>query len=396
MNSLIIYPRTDWNNNGRRHLHKALSNQLKEYTILVVNRPLCPFTTFLKKPRRIFNCLKSMKKPLQITHNLYFFTPWVFINDQLVLNSQFLTNINRRILRYQIKKCLLKILFKTEKIISWISEPLLSNWVGLADEQYVIFECVDEYATYPGLSQSRKKNILNCEKKLLDRADIVFVVSKKLLYTKGKQNPNIYYIPNAVDFEHFNKAIAKETVIPDDIESIPKPVIGFIGGIWGIFDVKLISYIASSRPEWSVVLIGNLASRGPKSFFAKFKELTKLTNIYWLGWKDYRFLPNYLKAIDVCLLPYVSDEWTRNFYPNKVHQYLAAGKPIVSTDFPEIRPFSNVVKISKTHEEFLATISDSLVEGRSQLALRRIKVAAKNTWDMRAQRINEIIKETIG
>jgi glycosyltransferase involved in cell wall biosynthesis len=105
-----------------------------------------------------------------------------------------------------------------------------------------------------------------------------------------------------------------------------------------------------------------------------------------LGWRSYETLPAYQKGLDVCLLPYLLNEYTRNVHPNKLHQYLAGGKPIVSTDMPEMRPFADVIAIARDHKEFLGLVEQMLQNGSNPLMIeRRIAVAQENSVEKRAE-----------
>ena len=396
-NVLVLYLSHEWQNaQGRRSrsLYESLAMQLRDIAYVVcVNRPLCPFITLVTNPIRIWKWLKNAGKPVRKSYNLYLFTPWLLLHDQIAIWFHTVTKINRKILEHQLENFLSKIgLNSVNNRIIVIPNPLLYNLLHIVKKDLIVYDCFDECTTYPGLSNRKKRLIRTYEKKLLSEADIVTAVSHELKRTKVELHNNVHLLPNGVEFEHFNKANSEETNIPGDIASIPKPIIGFVGGIWGIFDVELIRYIALSCPERSLVLVGNLSSIGSSSFFKDFKQLVNLRNVHWLGWKQYILLPNYLKAMDVCLLPYILDEWTINCYPEKLHQYQAAGKPVVSTGLPEIKPISEVVEVAQTHEEFLEKIDKFLdANENTQSILKRVEIASENTWENRASRVIEIL-----
>lgn len=398
----VIYLTVEWESSHQRRLYEAMAKLFQgNATLLCINRPpICPFFTPLKKPNRILKWVKTKGKPVRAKdihgnscENIWLYRPWVFLHDQLAIKSRMITSMNRWILFYQFKKCLSVLgLSSAKNRIIWLATPLLFDWLHIIREDLIVYECEDEYSAYPGHSNRKKRLIRAYEKKLLSEVNIVTAVSHELKRTKGELHNNVHLLPNGVELEHFNKANAEETTIPDDIASIPKPIIGFVGGIWGIFDVELIRYIALSCPERSLVLVGNLSSIGSSSFFKDFKQLVNLRNVHWLGWKQYILLPNYLKAMDVCLLPYILDEWTINCYPEKLHQYQAAGKPVVSTGLPEIKPISEVVEVAQTHEEFLEKIDKFLdTKENTHSILKRVEIASKNTWEERASRVVEIL-----
>ncbi|MEE8574337.1 MAG: glycosyltransferase [Thermodesulfobacteriota bacterium] len=393
---LIIYPRVKWESSARKPLYKAIARATAGVArVLIVNRPIWPPATFRKTHGSLLACLAGGSSPKRIEENLFLFTPWIPVHDQLALGFSGMVSLNKFILRRQIEGAIKKLGAGDLTRISFVGHPLQYDWLGIAGESLKIYECVDEYSAYPGRSEEQSERMDKYEAALLREVDITLVVSRELLNSKVTENGSTYLVPNAVDFEHFSRALDNETQLPVDISAVAPPVIGFTGGIWGIFDLQLLKFIATERPEWHLLLVGNLSESAPGSFCAEFEELTVLENVTWLGWRDYETLPGYLKAMDVCLLPYVIDDWTKNCYPSKLHQYLAAGKPVVSTDLPEIRPFKDVVRIANSREEFLTMVEESLAEKDESLVSERIRVASENTWDVRARKIAEVIRERI-
>jgi glycosyltransferase involved in cell wall biosynthesis len=203
-----------------------------------------------------------------------------------------------------------------------------------------------------------------------------------------RYNPNAHLVPNAADIAHFAKAFSEETIVPEEMRHIKSPIIAFVGVVGSYWvDLEIIRYAASVHPEWSFVLIGPIASG------ADYLKAHK--NIHLFGKRDYRDLPGYLKKVDVCILPFVMNDLIKHTNPIKLYEYLAAGKPVVSTPIPEVLTFSNVVRIAKNKEEFVKQIEQALGERAETSRQARIDVAAKNSWDMRINRISEEIKKAL-
>ena len=122
--------------------------------------------------------------------------------------------------------------------------------------------------------------------------------------------------------------------IPPDIQGIKKPILGYVGtlGEWVDFDILI--QLAKAKPDWSIVMIGPVTSKRFSSL------MTGIPNLHWLGEKEYNELPAYLDVFDVCLIPFKVNEFTEKIYPTKFHQYLGAGKPVVSSYLPDLEPFS--------------------------------------------------------
>ena len=160
-------------------------------------------------------------------------------------------------------------------------------------------------------------------------------------------------MPNGANVEFFSMSLSPDTKIPEDLAKIPSPRVGLIGHITVNVDLEIIEMMAAKHAEWSIVMIGQIKVNGRLKRDIVSKKLWRFPNVHFLGLKPYESLPMYQKGIDVCLLPYKLNEFNKYVYPNKIHQHLAGGKPIVSTDLPEIRPFANVIYIAKSKEEFM-------------------------------------------
>jgi len=277
------------------------------------------------------------------------------------------------------------------KPIIWIYHPEAVRILDHLEGELTCYDCVDDYATFPYYANkpTRRQEIIQLENRLLKLADVVFTTSQQLYVEKGKHNPNTYLVPNVADAKHFAKARLDETEIPGDIMRIAHPIIGFIGALDAYkVDVDLIAYIAQKHPEWSIVLIG------PKGVGGKELAIPSLgqTNIHFLGYRQYEVLPNYLKAFDVCIIPYRLSEHTQNIFPMKFFEFLATGKPVVTTALPALERYGDVARMAKSREEFMHEIEEALQEN-SSLATKRQAVAWQNTWDKRIGEVISIIEQ---
>jgi len=279
--------------------------------------------------------------------------------------------------------------------ILWIYHPNGVSFLGRMNERMVVYDCVDEYSAFPAYSSPQRKNeIISNERKLLERADIVFTTSMPLQEAKKKFNPNTYFVHNVADVSHFSRAYYDELPLPEDLKGIRKPAVGFIGALDSYkVDFELVSRAASSHPEWSIVLIGPVAE-GDR--FTSIKDIEAKENVHFLGLKLYRELPSYLKFFDVCIIPYRINDYTLYSFPLKVYEFLAAGKPVVATDLPSLAltELRDVLRIASGPEEFIKQIAEALLENSSQ-AEKRVEVAQKNTWDHRIDRLLSIITDRL-
>lgn len=259
---------------------------------------------------------------------------------------------------------------------------------GLAPET-TIYDCIDEWAGYFP-EGATKENIKRMDRVLFERSDIVFVGSAMLLQTKGHLNPRTYHVRHAADFANFSRAAWDETPVPEDIARLAKPVIGLAGVLEKRVDREIIETLAKSHPEWSIALVGPVWSN------LDITALEKLPNIHFLGKKEVTDLPGYIKGFDVCMIPYIIDEFTLNIYPLKLHEYLASGKPVVSTPIPAVVEQEGLVRIASTPAEFLTAVEAAVAESDPGLKQRRIQCASENTWDDRVSRKLALLSELRG
>ncbi len=276
------------------------------------------------------------------------------------------------------------------KPILWVFRYDLGEMIGHLDEKLTIYHAVDEYSAYvlPGGTQddeARRQRIRQREQAILQRADLVFVTSATLLASKRPYNENTFHVPNGVDYDHFATPPAQ---LPEDAASIPRPRIGYVGAINEKLDIDLLAAIARQRPEWHLMLVGPNLFKRPDAL----ASLRELPNVHLLGGKDVTELPAYMHACDVCLMPYAHNAWTENINPLKLYEYLATGKPIVSTGIPAVRDFRDVVKIEDNVEAFIRAIQRALDEDDPDAVARRQAVAAQNTWDQRVATLSSIIQ----
>jgi glycosyltransferase involved in cell wall biosynthesis len=226
------------------------------------------------------------------------------------------------------------------------------------------------------------------EQRLIEKSDLVVVSAGKLLESKRVHNPRTHLITHGVDIEHFRKACLPETVIPEDIARIKGPIIGFFGLIADWVDLEAIRAIASSRPEWSFVLIGEVRT--------EISKLQALSNVHFLGRKPYALLPAYCKAFDVAILPFVWNELTLAANPLKMREYLAAGLPLISTPLPEVLRLRHVLYTARAADEYIAHIERLIASGRTGPALSISREMDTESWDAKVEELSSLMAQPEG
>ena len=221
------------------------------------------------------------------------------------------------------------------------------------------------------------------------------LVTAQGLYDLHKNDcKEIHVLPNGVDYEFYSKSLTDEMSVPPDMEAIPKPRIGYIGVINEKVDFKLLTYLCKARPDWSIVLVGPVRVQLPE-FRERLGELRKQRNCYFLGQKENKQVPSYIKGLDLCMMCYLVNEWTYYGYPLKMHEYLACGKPCISTDLPAVREFQSVVQIAGSAKEWETAIGGLLGKSDRGKEAERIHVAKENSWAARVEQVIRHIRRKI-
>ena len=372
--SIVILSSDDW---GWKTSKYQLSTRFaRDNKVLFVSSVGFRAPTVSKQDfSRIINKLTNFFKGVKnVAPSLYVITPLVipFRKNALV------TLVNNFILKLQIRRAMRSLTIKDPYLFVFSQ-----NWLEIAKQlprKKTIYYCVDEHSGFKGIDSEK---FIQNDKKMAQLADIVICSSRKLQLQKKEFNKSTYYIPHGVNYELFSRTVYDTTLaIPQDIANLPTPIIGFFGHIsYDWIDSGLLKYVASAKPEWTILLIGKY-SMSPDEF-ADFK------NIQIIGERDYDDLPAYCKAITVAIIPFVKSMLTDNCNPLKLYEYLSAGLPVVSTDIPEVRTFWNLVHIAGSHEEFLVACELALHEGGSDNQIKRSDSMACSSWD---DKINEIYK----
>jgi UDP-galactopyranose mutase len=248
----------------------------------------------------------------------------------------------------------------------------------------VVFDCMDELSAFKGAPEALRFH----ERELLKRADVVFTGGHSLYEAKRDKHPFVHAFPSSIDREHFMQARTRGED-PEDQKRIAHPRLGFFGVIDERFDAALIDAVAVARPHWQLVMLGPFAKIDPAS-------LPQRLNIHYLGAKTYDELPRYVAGWDVALLPFAINESTKYISPTKTPEYLAAGKPVVSTPITDvIRPYGqmDLVRIAGTADEFIAAIEEALKpEATSKEWLERVdQFLALTSWDQTWAGMSELI-----
>ncbi len=239
-----------------------------------------------------------------------------------------------------------------------------------------IFECSDHDAAMARDARHRQL-VLAQEEATCRAADLVFAVTEELAQPLRKFNPQTHEVNCAADLEFFGRALDPATTVPAQIASLPRPVVGYLGGLdpWKI-DVELVVRLARAHPEWSIALVGYVWFGFDPAQFAT------CPNIHVLGPQEYEAFPAFLKGMDACIMPFPLNDITRNGDALKLYEYLAGGRPVVTTSVPAARRLAGAVRIAATHEEFITAVEAALAEPPEAQA-ERLAAVRPHSWDAR-------------
>lgn len=262
--------------------------------------------------------------------------------------------------------------------ILWIYSPYDAELIGKFGEKLTCYMNYDEFANY--LTNSRIKELVRWyDDQLTNMVDVVFATSRSQCRVREAINPHTYFIPNAVDFDLFNRALMPDLPMPDDIAGLRRPIIGYAGRMARQIDIELLLRVATTYPDCSLVLIGPDELPSCPTEHA----LRAAPNVFFLGWKKPSELPNYLRFFDAALIPYRLEGHVLSGYPTKLHEYLAAGRSVVATAMPELLPYSKVLHIAENNDDFVAKVGEAMRDNSLQSIEARVSVARENTWDRR-------------
>jgi UDP-galactopyranose mutase len=275
-------------------------------------------------------------------------------------------------------------------LITWYYTPMMLPFSRHVEADVTVFDAMDELSKF----KFAPVKLLGLEQEVIDRADVVFTGGSSLFEAKKDRHDNIHCFPSSVDRAHFCKARARQ-FDPGDQEDLPRPRLGFYGVIDERFDTELLDRVAAMRPDWSFVIVGPVVKISDA-------DLPKRPNIHYLGGKTYDQLPGYLSGWDVALMPFAMNESTQFISPTKTPEYLAGGKPVVSTPIKDVvRHYGQLegVKIASTPEEFVAACEEALElsrnPGGSWLAAADLMLSA-TSWDTTQARMAGLIHDVLG
>ena len=376
----IVCFANDWGGDptSKTHIMRILArnNRVLWVNSVGMRRP----TASRRDLRRIVGKLRrSLGGCVEVEPNLFVANPLVLPLPGVALVDRLNAGILAAWLRHLCRR------HGLERPILWTYPPHVSRLIGRLDERMVVYHCVDQYSAFAGVSRDA---LIRMEQDLVRRAQVVLTSSEQLCDERRRLNLNTHFVPHGVDVAHFSRALDPATAVPADLRDLARPIVGFFGALAEWVDLPLIRAVATSRPDWSVVLVGKATT--------DLRPVLGLPNVHVLGQKPYAALPGYCRGFDVGIIPFLQNELTVRANPLKLREYLAAGLPVVSIPLPEVARYDGLIHLANGREAFVAAIEAALAERSETMARRRVEAMRTEAWEATVETISAIIRPGLG
>jgi len=270
--------------------------------------------------------------------------------------------------------------------IHWFYTPMPAPaMIGAFNEIGIVYDCMDELSKF----RFAPSELVDREAYLMAEADVVFAGGYRLAKSKARRHKNVHFFGCGVDVAHFGAAREDDLDVHQALAPITTPVAGYYGVIDERIDYSLLSALAGALPHVSFVMVGPVVKVDPR-------DLPQAANIHWLGQRDYSELPSLVKGFDVCLMPFALNESTEFINPTKTLEYMAAGKPIVSTAIADVvHHFTPVVAVANDADEFITAVDKSLERPNRELIARGVIQARQNSWESIVSRMQRVMDRSL-
>jgi len=263
----------------------------------------------------------------------------------------------------------------------WVACPAATRVIGQLPRAGMVHQLSDYYE---GMKDGDAAAAAEMQRSIAGQADVIVCASRPLLEYAQRLYGRGDYLDHGVDFDLFCSA-ARRNCVPEELHGVRRPIAGFFGNIdQNTVDLELLQRVIRLRPEYSFVLVGPMA--------AQFEVLKQLPNVVAVPQRPYTAIPDYGAAFDVCLMPWLQNEWISYCNPVKLKEYLALGKPVVSTPFQELRRCGSLCYEARGEQEFADAIDRALAEDSDERKAQRRAWAAEHTWDAKFNRVLELLR----
>lgn len=406
--SIVCFAPDSWRDLWRNR-HRLLTILARQNRILYV------------EPRTWLRVLRRRLRTGQVTWRDFFRPRVETVRENLHVyhDPLYLPRIGRRVVgpaidalrRLSVRRALRRL--RMERPILWLVRPDCWDLPGRLGESMVLYQVVDDYLSYPDVTERSRERVDIQERSLGAQADLVVVTSDTLREKKRHLSDRIALVRNGVDARTLEEGLDPGGPIAPELARVPRPIHGYIGGVTEKLDLDLLEKLAArlragggtpggggsspgtgSQGGGSLVFVGSINVQG-RDAVASVARLQKAPNVIFTGRKEAELVPAYLRAFDVCLVPYRLGDQALAIDPLKLYEYLAFGKPTVAVPIPSVERFADVLRIARDHDEFLRHAEEAARESDGALAARRRALAAENSWESRAEDLSAAIEEVL-
>lgn len=366
-------------------LHQYMSRLAGRNRVLFVERPVALPRALALKARGGPDSALTLRGNLQRVYDqLYVAKP----PPALPLRFERpITAINQAFRRSFVARVTRELGFK--RPILWIHDFDAAGVMKRLDDWVSVYWVTDDHPTGPAFRANRANRVAAMrarERELLEAVDLVIATAPQLRDAKAQFNANSHCVPHGVDIAHFTRASAPDTPVAPALRAISEPIIGFVGQINERLDRELVTHVAQAHPDWSLVFVGPVLRN------LDVGALRALPNVHLLGPASLAQLPEFLKPMAVCTVPFLLNEHTRTMNPLKVLEYLAAGKPVVATPLPALRSYGRHVALARRPDEFCAAVEQALAADGQSRRRSRAEFASGHSWDARLEEISRLVE----
>jgi uncharacterized SAM-binding protein YcdF (DUF218 family)/glycosyltransferase involved in cell wall biosynthesis len=332
---------------------------------------------------RLRNWSRGVKGFRQERENLVVYSPIVLPFPY----SRLARRVNRFVLLRSIRRWMRAAGVVRPIVWTFLPTPMACDLIRALDPALTVYYCIDDFPS----SSPAARRVASSEDRLFAEADLVFVTSEKLRARAARTSPHVHLFPFGVTYEAFEAVREADGAPPDDLRDLPRPIIGYVGGLHQWVDQDLIAETAAQLPDATFVMVGPAQ--------VDVARLAARPNIRLLGGRPHGDVPRYIGAFDVGLVPYRISEYTANVYPTKLNEYLAMGKPVVATDLFEIRRFNGehgpIVSVATGADAFAEAIREAVAKPMPDAERRRVEVARSNGWTAKLARMSELVERAL-
>ena len=373
MNQIVCVSTSPWHPIPTRK--QQVMRRLEDAEVLYFDPPVTWLAPL--KDRSAREKLRAWKKPGErvTEHVTAYATPPVlpFFN-----RFRFINRLNQRRLARFIRKKIKKHGF-SEPVL-WCYSPSSADLAPHVPHRALVYDCVDRHSAYGGLMKPELVDRMEAD--LAAQADQVFATAQALAERLKQYNETAVCIPNGANYELFARA-QKARPCPEELRDLPRPILGFVGALQPCIEYSYLVAAAQAHPQWSFVLIG-----GEKPG-ADLAALRLLPNVHFLGLRPHDQLPDYIAQFSLCLNLFAENALSRDVSPLKFYEYLATGKPIVSTPQPQqVLQFADAIEIAGTAAAFVRACERAVEDTDSVRREKRIEYGKKSAWDARVAEIS--------